>query len=218
MAATNGSGTAVTGRSRSATIFAVLRLAIVVVVVVAIVATFFDTATRATINPFNFFGYFTMQSNIITAVVVLIAALVTFRGRPQSPTLVLARACATTYIVIVGIVYNTLLAGLEGGVSLEWANWVLHVLFPIYAALDWILFGDRTPLAWKRLPVVLAYPLVWIVVVIIRGATDGWVPYPFLDPATGYGSVFLYSVVILIAAVVVAAVVWALSRVRVIKP
>ena len=198
--------------------FAVLRIAIVIVVVVAIVATLLDTATRATINPFNFFGYFTMQSNIITAVVRFIAALATFRGQAQTPLLVLARGCATTYIVIVGIVYNTLLVGLEGGVSLEWANWVLHVLFPIYAALDWLLFGDHTTLSWKRLPVVLVYPLVWIVVVLIRGATDGWVPYPFLDPETGYGSVALYSFVILVVAIVVAALVWALSRVRVIKP
>ena len=199
-------------------VFAVLRLAMVAVVATAIVATFFDTASRATINPFNFFGFFTMQSNIITAVVLLIAAITTFRGRPQGPLLVLARACATTYIVIVGIVYNTLLAGLEGGVSLEWANWVLHVAFPIYAALDWILFGDRTPVPWKRLWVVLIFPILWIVVVLIRGATDGWVPYPFLDPATGYGSVWLYSVVIFVATIAVGAVVFALSRLRIIKP
>jgi hypothetical protein len=199
-------------------LFASVRLAMVILVVVAIVATFFDTASRATINPFNFFGYFTMQSNIITAAVLLIAALAAFTGRPQGPLLVLARACATTYIVIVGIVYNTLLVGLEGGISLEWANWVLHVAFPIYAALDWILFGDRTAIAWKRLWVVLVYPVLWSIVVIIRGATDGWVPYPFLDPATGYGSVALYCLIIFVVTVVVGAIVFALSRVRVIKP
>ncbi|TFC00188.1 MULTISPECIES: Pr6Pr family membrane protein [Cryobacterium] len=199
-------------------LFAVLRVAIVALVVIAIVATFFDTATRANINPFNFFGFFTMQSNIITAVILLLAALTTFIGRTQTRLLMFARACATTYIVIVGIVYNLLLAGLEGGVSLEWANWVLHVAFPIYAALDWILFGDRTALAWKRLWVVLIYPVLWIIVVIIRGATDGWVPYPFLDPATGYGSVAIYSIVIFVATVIVGAVIFSLSRVRIIKP
>lgn len=199
-------------------LFAVLRVPIVVLVVVAIVATFLDTASRATINPFNFFGFFTMQSNIITAVVLFLAALTTFMSRPQTQLLMFARACATTYIVIVGIVYNLLLAGLEGGVSLAWANWVLHVAFPICAALDWIFFGDRTALPWKRLWVVLTFPVVWIIVVIIRGATDGWVPYPFLDPATGYGSVAIYSIVIFIATIVVGAIVFALSRVRIIKP
>lgn len=199
-------------------LFATLRLIAVIAVVSSIVATFFDTASRATINPFNFFGFFTMQSNIITAIVLLLAALATFTGRPQAPLLVLARACATTYIVIVGIVYNTLLVGLEGGVSLEWANWVLHVAFPIYAALDWILFGDRAALPWKRLWLVLIFPVLWTVVVLIRGAIDGWVPYPFLDPANGYGSVAIYCVVIFIATIIVGAVVFALSRVRIIKP
>lgn len=199
-------------------LFATLRLIAVIAVGSAIVATFFDTASRATINPFNFFGFFTMQSNIITAVVLLLAALATFTGRPQAPLLVLARACATTYIAIVGIVYNTLLVGLEGGVSLEWANWVLHVAFPIYAALDWTFFGDHTTLPRKRLWLVLIFPVLWTVVVLIRGATDGWVPYPFLDPATGFGSVAIYCAVIFTATIIVGAVVFALSRVRIIKP
>lgn len=216
MTATSQIGTT-TSTGSGSYLFAVLRVAIVALVMVAIVATFFDTATRATINPFNFFGFFTMQSNIITAVVLLLAALATFTGRQQTRRLLFARACATTYIVIVGIVYNLLLAGLEGGVSLAWANWVLHVAFPIYAALDWILFGDRTALPWKRLWVVLIYPVVWIIVVIIRGATDGWVPYPFLDPATGYGSVAIYSIGIFIVTIIVGAIVFALSRVRFIK-
>lgn len=198
-------------------LLAVLRVAIATLVGVAIVATFFDTATRATINPFNFFGFFTMQSNIITAVVLFLAALATFMGHPQTRLLMFARACATTYIIIVGIFYNLLLAGMEGGVSLEWANWVLHVAFPVYAALDWILSDDRTALPWKRLGVVLIYPVVWIIVVITRGATDGWVPYPFLDPATGYGSVAVYSIVIFIATIIIGAIVFALSRVRIIK-
>lgn len=201
-----------------ATTFAILRLAVVALVVTAIVATFFDTATRATINPFNFFGFFTMQSNIITAVVLLLVAVATLTGRTQTPGLVLARACATTYIVVVGIVYNTLLTGLEGGVSLEWANWVLHVAFPIYAAVDWVFFGDRTALPWKQLWVALIYPAVWIVVVLIRGATDGWVPYPFLDPATGYGTVAIYCVAILAVIIVVATLVFAVSRMRKAKP
>ena len=43
----------------------VLRLSAVLLGCVAVIATVVDTATRAKINPFNFFGFFTMQSNII---------------------------------------------------------------------------------------------------------------------------------------------------------
>ncbi|TFC91792.1 MULTISPECIES: Pr6Pr family membrane protein [Cryobacterium] len=191
-----------------------LRLAIVLLGTTAIVSTFFDTATRATINPFNFFGFFTMQSNIIVVIVLAVSAYVSFSGRPQSPRLVLARGCATTYIVITGVVYNVLLAGLEGGVSLAWANSVLHIVLPLYAALDWLIFSDRSPLPWNELWIALIYPIVWIMVVLVRGATDGWVPYPFLNPAQGYGVVALYALAIAVATVVFAAIIWTVSRFR----
>jgi len=61
-----------------------LRLTIVLLGIAAIVSTFFDTATHATINPFNFFGFFTMQSNIIVVIVLAVSAFVSFSGRHQS--------------------------------------------------------------------------------------------------------------------------------------
>ena len=195
----------------------VVRLAAVALGVVAIVAAFADTATRKTINPFNFFGFFTMQANIIWLIVIAITGIVVLRGKKQSSFLLLARGCTTTYMILVGIVFNALLAGQAGGVALEWANNVVHIILPLYAGLDWILFADRPPLAWKRLWAALSYPIVWAVVVIIRGATDGWVPYPFLSPATGYGLVSAYVLGIAVLTVIIAVGVWALSRLKLVK-
>ncbi len=199
-------------------LFASLRIAAGVAGLSAVLATFADTASRSPINPLNFFGFFTLQSNILTGIVLVVAAVVTLLGRKQSRALIIARACVTTYIVIVGVVYNTLLVGLPGGVELEWANFVLHVAVPIYVAIDWIFFGDRRTLPWNRFWIVLVYPIVWIAVVLMRGATDGWVPYPFLDPSLGYPVVALYCVGIAVGIAVVGSAVWALSRVRLLKP
>ena len=199
-------------------LFASFRVVAGVLGLAAVIGTFADTASRSPINPFNFFGFFTLQSNILTAVVLIVSAVTIFLGRTQSPALILARGCVATYIVIVGIVYNTLLVGLPGGVELEWANTVLHVVIPLYVAIDWIFFGDRTALPWNRFVIVLAYPVVWLVVVLVRGATDGWVPYPFLSPATGYPSVALYCVGIAVAIAAFGAGAWAISRVRILKP
>lgn len=193
---------------------AVIRLIVALAGGVAIVATLLDTASRATINPFNFFGYFTMQSNILTVVMLLGTALFGFAGKRQSAGWSLFRACVTSYIVVVGIVYNTLLAGLEGGISLAWANTVLHLVIPVYVALDWIVVRDRAALPWSTLWVVAVYPLVWLAVVLVRGATDGWVPYPFLDPALGYGTVATYCVGIAVATVAVGSLVWWVGRLR----
>lgn len=198
-------------------LIATSRLVIALLVIAAVTATTLDTASRVPINPLNFFGYVTIQSNLFAAAVFIISAIGGFRGRRPSKALQLARGCATTYLILVGIVYNTLLAGVADGVELEWANTVPHIVTPIYVTIDRVLFGDHRPLPWKRFWVILISPTVWLVVVLIRGATDGWVPYPFLDPATGYGSVALYGVLIALGFAAFGVISWALSRVRVVK-
>jgi hypothetical protein len=198
----------------------VLRGAIAVLVIAAVVATLVDVASRTSINPLNFFGFFTIQSNLILAAVYLLSALASAAlGEPtRSPV----RADATTYIVIVGIVYATLLAPLEeaGGVPVPWANVVLHLVTPVYGIVDWLLFRDRVRLSLDGLWVVLLFPAVWVVFVLLRGATDGWVPYPFLDPGQGYAAVAGYCVVILVAFLVIGAFVFCVSRIgrRVVSP
>lgn len=201
------------------TIVSLVRVAMSLFVLVSVAATFAETASRVTINPFNFFGYFTLQSNILAAVILLIVAIAALARRTLPGWFAIVRAAWVTYMVIVGVVYNTLLVGTPGGggVALEWANHVVHIVFPIYILLDWILVADRPALPWKRLWLVVVYPLVWAAVVLVRGATDGWVPYPFLDPSLGYGSIAVTVLLILVAVIVVAAAVWGFSRLRVIR-
>lgn len=182
------------------------------VIAAAIVATFVETAGRATVNPFNFFGYFTIQSNTLFAVTAVISGCVgLIRPGVQPRWLVVLRSLVTVCMIIVGLVYAALLAplGLEGGVPVPWANWAMHVAGPILAAADWVLATDRGALPWRIALLQLAYPILWIAVVLVRGATDGWVPYPFLDPAQGYPVVAAYVVAIaLVFLGVSAAVVW----------
>lgn len=201
------------------TLFAVARTAAGIAIVVAIVGQFIKTSSLTTVNPFNFFGYFTIQSNLIAAVAFLASALFIFRGRAQPQWVSYLRALATVLMVIVGIVYNTLLSGLDlaGSFNLPWSDDILHVWIPIYAALDWLLFGDRQKLPFARLWVMLVYPIVWLAVVLIRGATDGWVPYPFLNPSNGYFSVAVYSLAIAAFTILFAYCVYAYSRVRILR-
>lgn len=201
-------------------LFGLLRLLAGLAILSAIIGQFVFTAGRATINPFNFFGYFTIQSNIITMVAFLASAYFILSRKRQPIWVIYLRAIATTIIVLVGLVYNTLLAGasLAGSFDLKWSSNILHVIIPIYALVDWVLFADRKKLPYNKLWLVVIYPIVWLVVILIRGATDGWVPYPFLDPATGYGSVAVYCVAISAFTVLFGLAVFALSRVRILKP
>lgn len=196
---------------------AVLRLLAALLTVVAVIATFLSSAERATINPFNFFGFFTIQANLLAAAALGGTAALSLLGRRAAPWLDLARAATTAAMIVVGIVYNTLLTGVTGGVALPWANTVLHVLFPLYCLLDWLFIADRGAQPWRLLGVVVIYPALWTTVVLLRGATDGWVPYPFLSPTTGYGSVFGYVLLIAVAFVVSGATVFGLSRLRILR-
>lgn len=201
-------------------LFASLRSIAAAAIVIAIVAQFMRTSEGTGVNPFNFFGYFTMQGNIIAAVAFALSAILIFSKRAQPAWLSYLRALATVVMAIVGIVYNTLLAdaGLEGSFNVPWSNDILHIVIPIYAVADWVLFGDRIKLPFARLWVMLIYPIVWLVVILIRGATDGWVPYPFLDPASGYGSVAVYCLIISAITILFGYGAYAVTRIKILKP
>ena len=52
----------------------------------------------------------------------------------------------------------------------------------------------------------MIYPLAWTVLTVIRGALDGWYPYPFGDPANGgYGAVVTTTVGIVVIALAIVA-------------
>lgn len=173
----------------------------------------------------NFFSFFTIESNILATVVLVMAIGLSLLK--QSPRwFSVLRAVATTFMVTTGIVYNLLLRGIElqEGATLGWSNEILHLWGPLYMLLDWLFAPGRHRLEWKHIATIVAFPIVWAVYTLVRGANTydplldgGWYPYPFLNPETsanGYLSVAFY--VILIAAVIglVGAGVIRISRLR----
>ncbi|MBF4617814.1 Pr6Pr family membrane protein [Clavibacter sp. VKM Ac-2873] len=158
----------------------------------------------------DFLMYFTIESNLLAAVVMGAGAVRLLRRAPApgrgGTTL---RLAATTYMVTTGIVYNVLLRGLPTapGGNLPWANEVLHVAVPLLVLLDWLLAPDRRALGYGAVGRVVVFPLIWVAVTLARGPFTGneitgaatYYPYPFLDPATGgggYGTVAIWVAVI----------------------
>ncbi len=176
----------------------------------------------------NFFSFFTIQSNIVGAVSLAIGAVHLARGGGEDPRwFAVLRACATTYLVTTGVVYNLLLRGIElpQGSTLAWSNEVLHVVVPIVLLVDWIFAPGRRRLGWGTVGIVVIYPIVWVLYTLVRGplvysdatGRQGWYPYPFLDPANfenGYGTVALYVVAIAALIAVAGCGVVAVSRMR----
>lgn len=173
----------------------------------------------------NFFSFFTILSNISAAAALLWAGASGLRRhapRVDSPALAIVLACASTYMIITGIVYNALLRGLtlpQGSEPVPWSNETLHLIGPIFLLVDVLIGPARRALPWRTVGVVLAFPLVWSAYTLIRGplvtnpATGDpwWYPYPFLNPNNpgGWPSVLVYVAVISVAFVAVGSfVVW----------
>ncbi|MEU4014109.1 Pr6Pr family membrane protein [Microbacterium sp. NPDC028030] len=172
----------------------------------------------------NFFSFFTILSNVAAAVALAVGAIwaLTHRGTTAEPRwLALLLVCASTYMIVTGIVYNTLLRGIElpQGSTVGWSNEVLHVVIPLVMLADLLFAPRRRALGWSAVAITAIFPIVWVVYTLIRAnlviapstGNSWWYPYPFLDPRLngGYGGVALW--VLLIAAIIVATaafVVW----------
>lgn len=189
--------------SRSA--LAIVRGASALLVVVAIVVQMATNIGAGTFNPTRFFAFFTILSNLF-GVAVFLALAVRWRA-PRSDTLDLLRGGAAAYLTVTFIVVIWLLSGADLQVAIPWVDVVLHKLFPAIVVADWLLDPPATRLTYRAGLRWLAYPVAWVTLTLVRGAVEGWYPYPFLDPANGgYGSVAFYVVAILIGFVAISAV------------
>lgn len=187
--------------------FAVQALVVLVGVVVQVVVTanatggIFDSpAARVA----NVFCYFTILSNLIIGGTSLLLAV-----NPDRPSTVFRalRLDGVLAIAVTGVVYHIALTGLyeltPGG---AFANQMLHTVSPILGVLGWLLFGPHGTLNPHIVWWSLAYPLLWLVFTLIRGAASGFYPYPFLDVSDlGYPRVALNCVLIAVLFLALAA-------------
>lgn len=163
-------------------------------------------------NPFDYFGYFTNLTCLLGSVVLIATGALMLSGRQVPSWLTTARAVATACILVVAVIYNVLVPGT--GSAPAWVSAFLHAVFPIVVLLDWTLVGDRRPQPWRALWLVLPYPICWLFVVLLRGATDGWVPYGFLLPERGTASLITHIAALLTSLLLAGVVVWTASRTR----
>lgn len=154
----------------------------------------------------NYFSFFTIESNLFAAAVLLYGALRPTDDR-TSETYELVRGAAVLYMATTGAVYGVLLAGYATDLNTElaWADNVVHRLMPVVLVADWLIDPPRTRLTLRRALVWIAFPLVYLCYSLLRGPRVDWYPYPFLDPdkAGGYLGVFAYSVGITVCVLLV---------------
>ena len=200
-------------------VFGVLRVLGAAAVIVAIAGQFAQSWSMVPDRAafvVNFFSFFTILSNALAAIALLVGAWFSFTRRVDPAAYNLVRACVVTYMATTFVVYNLLLReiSLDQATTVPWSNEILHVWAPLYLIVDWLFAPGRRPIAWGRLWTIVIFPIVWAVYSMIRGALIGWYPYPFLNPAqeAGYGGVAVYVIAIAAFILLVGAGIIALSR------
>ncbi|MFD8736296.1 Pr6Pr family membrane protein [Streptomyces sp. NPDC059618] len=155
-------------------------------------------------SPLHVLSYFTIQTNLLVAVVFAVSARRAWSARRPLPAALTGGTLI--YISITGLVYHLLLANestpfsMTGGTGTPagWqavANQLLHTVTPIAVALDWLLLTRPAPLALRSAATWLIYPLVYLAFSLARGAmlspgTPARYLYPFVDADRhGYGGV-----------------------------
>jgi hypothetical protein len=134
----------------------------------------------------RFFGYFTITTNILCMLVMVLAAL----NQLKNPNWLSA---ITTYMAVLCLVYWLLLS--KNNHQVGWNFFVdtlLHYVLPLGTFVAWVVAFPKQNLTWIGPIKWMAYPISYSVYVMARGAVEGWYPYFFLDAGTyGYPQVAL---------------------------
>jgi hypothetical protein len=153
----------------------------------------------------NFFSFFTVESNILAAAMLLSIGVYELVGK-SGKQIALLRGAVTLYMTVTGIIYVLLLSGNEVALqtTVPWVNFVLHYLMPVVVLADWLILSPKIRLSLRQTPVWLVFPVIYLIYSLTRGAMTGWYPYPFLDPiVNGWPQVVVMCIFITIAFVII---------------
>ncbi|WP_438353434.1 Pr6Pr family membrane protein [Microbacterium sp. CJ88] len=199
-------------------IAAVVRLVFAAAALVAVAYQLFAIHIPRGYDVGSFFAYFTNQSNLLISAVFIVSAVRILRGRTTAtPVESAVRGASVVYIAFVGLVFNTLLRDVDLSAISPWVNIVLHYVLPVVGVVDWILWPPRNRLPWSAIGWWMIYPAVYAIAAIVRGALDGFYPYPFFNPAAsgGYGGVALLCALMIVGFLVLSLVIRAIGNARV---
>ena len=144
---------------------------------------------------FNFFSYFTVQSNLYVIFFLFCLSFALF-GSGRAGKIAfnpMVRVTVATYILVTGAVYC---GGIPMGMTppLTWNGFsdcllsvvqiVHHMVMPPLVLLIFLLTAKESRIEMKRLPIVAVYPFIYSAFSIIRGALSDpqFYAYPFYRP------------------------------------
>lgn len=171
-----------------------LRLLVAIGIFASIAWQVTDRIAHGLFRPSEYFAYFSIQTSLIVASVLVWTGITAWSGQTLSKGQNIARMASTACYILVSLAYNLLLRGLANDPrdgNYDWPvlpNEIIHVWAPLAVAIGWLVFQGTTRLKFRAALWVAVYPLAWLGFSVVRGSITGWWPYWFIDP-TGEGGV-----------------------------
>lgn len=140
----------------------------------------------------RFFSFFTILTNTLVALFFTSKAL----QLKKFPFSIFhkdgALTAITTFILIVGLVYQIALRGIWEPTGFQYLiDELLHSIVPLWVLIYWFLNVSKFELKFKSVIVWILYPICYLIVVFIRGHFSGFYPYPFFNISNiGYFAAF----------------------------
>lgn len=155
-----------------------------------------NTQVPFTETSIRFFSYFTILTNIIVAGYFTLQALNRI-PKIKKPGILTA---ITIYILIVGLVYQTILRSTWAPKGLQrLVDELLHTIIPILVLIYWYLYENKNRLNYRQILPWAIYPLLYLFYILIRGYFSDFYPYPFINAINlGYFQVLINSFGILL--------------------
>lgn len=132
-------------------------------------------------NAANFFSFFTIISNTLAGCYLIYFGITNNDSAPSQAF----RGAITLYMLMTGIIFAALLAGLDNVrlTAVPWDNIVLHYIMPIILVVDWLIAPPKDVITKKVTLLWIVFPLLYVLYSLVRGSITGWYPYPFLNPS-----------------------------------
>lgn len=147
----------------------------------------------------RFFSFFTILTNLLVAIFFTskvfhfsgkMAAIFSKKG---------ALTSITTFILIVGIVYQVVLRFIWNPQGMQMiVDELLHTIIPLLVLIYWFFFSNDEKSTFKNSIIWLLYPFIYLIFVMIRGFFSDYYPYSFLNISViGMEKVILNSGIVL---------------------
>ena len=172
----------------STRIVAILRWLAAATILSSVVWQVTDRLAHGLFRPAEYFAYFSIQGTLIAGVMLAYAGWLSWTGKPEKRLVTIVRVSATTYAVVIAVVYNALLRNSPGDIrdaGYAWPvvpNEIMHVWTAVMILIDWLVLSGKFKLRLRASLWVAVFPLGWLAFSVTRGILDGWWAYWFLNP------------------------------------